>query len=378
TVLPDAGQRLADHLADLLVARGHGGDLRDGGLALDGGGGREQCLAHLVRPLGDAGAERDRIGACGNVLQAGLDQRLSENGRGGGAVAGDVVGLGRDTLEGLGAGVLERFLQLYLTGDAHTVVRDGGTTEGLGEHDVPATRAERHLDGVGQLVDTALESPPRGLVELDLLGHVLRLLLDSDVPQRIPPRVRNGTPGRNASGLLGDDSQDVARRQDQVLLTGVLDLGSAVLAVDDDVAFLDVQRDALVAIFVPAAGADGDDGALLGLLLRRVRDDQAGGSRRLGLVGLDEDLVLERLDVHARHDEPSTFRGNGVREPVFSNTGVFSHHGDSARVPSSRVPGRRSVSLALYTRECQRSRATGANTPTCVEPDVMLRLNNGN
>src|SRR3712207_5009639 len=45
-----------------------------------------------------------------------------------------------------------------------------------------------------------------------------------------------------------------------------------------------------------AAGADGDDGALLGLLLGGVRNDQAGGGGGLGLVGLDHDAVLQRLD----------------------------------------------------------------------------------
>src|SRR5699024_8709757 len=113
---------------------------------------------------------------------------------------------------------------------------------------------------------------------------------------------------RHPTGLLADHREHVAGRQDEVLLALVADLGAAVLAVDDDVALGDVDGDALVAVLVPPAGADGDDGALLRLLLGGVGDDQARGRGGLRFAGLDEDPVLERLDVHARHDVPSMFR----------------------------------------------------------------------
>ena len=47
-----------------------------------------------------------------------------------------------------------------------------------------------------------------------------------------------------------------------------------------------------------AAGADGQDLALLGLLLGGVGDDQAAGRGLLGLVGPDDDAVFEGLQVH--------------------------------------------------------------------------------
>ena len=52
----------------------------------------------------------------------------------------------------------------------------------------------------------------------------------------------------------------------------------------------------IVAGDVDAARADREDLALLGLLLRGVRDDEAGGRGLLGLARLDDDAVLERLD----------------------------------------------------------------------------------
>ena len=50
-------------------------------------------------------------------LSPSLKMRLGEHGRGGGAVAGDVVGLGGDFLDELGAHVLERVVELDFLGD---------------------------------------------------------------------------------------------------------------------------------------------------------------------------------------------------------------------------------------------------------------------
>src|SRR6478609_6768188 len=121
----------------------------------------------------------------------------------------------------------------------------------------------------------------------------------------MPPRtspVATGISGAEHECLLVDDCQHVACGQDQVLLAVVLDLGAAVLAVDNDVALGHVQRNPLLTVLIPAAGANCDDGAFLRLLLGGVGNDQTGCGRGLGLVGLYEDLVLEWLDVHARHD----------------------------------------------------------------------------
>src|ERR1700754_2400219 len=132
--------------------------------------------------------------------------------------------------------------------------------------------------------------------------------------KRVPPRkspALAGVSGAEHCCLLGDDSQHVACRQDQVLLIVVLDLGAAVLAVDHGVALGDVQGDALFAILVPAAGANCDDGAFLRLLLGGVGNDQTGSGRSLGLVGLNEDLVLEWLDVDC-HDGALHLVSSGV------------------------------------------------------------------
>ena len=126
--------------------------------------------------LVDAPLERHRVGAGGHVAEAGLDEGLGQHGGGGGAVAGDVVGLGGDLLHQLGAHVLEGVVELDLAGDRHAVVGDGGRAQLLVEDDVAALGAERDLDGVGELVDARLEAAPGLLVVLDDLGHQRQLL----------------------------------------------------------------------------------------------------------------------------------------------------------------------------------------------------------
>ena len=59
------------------------------------------------------------------------------------------------------------------------------------------------------------------------------------------------------SELLLHDREDVAHGEDQVVLVVVLHLGTAVLAVDDDVTNADVEWDSLVPILVKAARAHG-------------------------------------------------------------------------------------------------------------------------
>ena len=119
----------------------------------------------------DAALEQQRVGAGGDVLEALVDDRLGQHGGGGGAVAGDVVGLGGGFLEQLGAHVLERVFELDLLGDGHAVVGDRRRAELLVEHHVAALGAERDLDGVGQRVDAALERAARVLAVLELLGR---------------------------------------------------------------------------------------------------------------------------------------------------------------------------------------------------------------
>ena len=172
-VLADLLHRLGDQIADLLVVvRGDGADLGDLLLAL----GRDAHLLELFDDRGngvDAALERHRVHAGGDVLQAFAENRLGENGRGGGAVAGEVARLGRDFLHHLRAHVLERIRELDLLRDGDAVLGDGRRTELLVDDDVPALGAERDLDRLGELIDAALESRACFNVEMEFFGcHV--------------------------------------------------------------------------------------------------------------------------------------------------------------------------------------------------------------
>ena len=167
----DGVHGLGDHAADLGVTRGHGRDLRDGLGAGDGRRGRAEELHDGGGGLLDPLAHRHRVGAGRDVAQPLTDEGLGEHGGGGGAVAGDVVGLGGNALDELRPEVRERLGELDLTGDGDAVIGDGGAAERLGEHDVAALGAERDLDGVGELVDTGEHALAGLLVERDQLGH---------------------------------------------------------------------------------------------------------------------------------------------------------------------------------------------------------------
>ena len=341
-VLADLVEGLGDQLTDLLVTRGDGGDVGHVGGGVNGTGVLVKPFDDGLNGLVDSALQPDRVGSGGHSAQALVDQRLGQHGGGGGAVAGDVVGLGSNLLGELGAEILVGILELDLLGDGHAVVGDGGGAPLLVEHDVAALGAEGHLDGVGEGVDAALKRTPRLLVELQSLCHGSRL--DS----------------------AGDDGEDVARVEQQVVGAVVLDFGAPVLAEDDDITLGDVERDA-VSLVVDATGAGGNDAALLRLLLGGVGDDQPGSGGLLGLERLDEDAVLERLD-RGCHDKPLSVvvrrEPDSVRCPVRA----------SSRVPPGLAPGptecqKKAIPpLALNQAECQESVGSGRLTAGSPRP----------
>ena len=103
----------------------------------------------------DAALEVHRVHAGGDGLGAFAHDGLGQHGRGGGAVAGDVVGLRGDFAHHLGAHVLELVREFDFLGDRDAVLGDARGAERLLDHDVAALGAERHLHGVGEDVDAA-------------------------------------------------------------------------------------------------------------------------------------------------------------------------------------------------------------------------------
>ena len=116
-------------------------------------------LIFLAIALGgchDAALEQHRVRASGDVLQSFVDNRLRQNGRGGRAVSGDVVGLGRGFLEKLRAHVFIRVVEFDFLGNGHAVVSHGWRAELLVERDVAPLGTERRCDRIGELIHAAL------------------------------------------------------------------------------------------------------------------------------------------------------------------------------------------------------------------------------
>ena len=169
--LPTLSNACAISSPIMRVAGGDGGDVGHVLGRVDVAGGLAERVVDGLDGLVDAALEVHRVGAGRDGAQALVDHGLGDDGGGRRAVTGDVVGLGGDFLGELGAEVLERVVELDLTGDGDAVVGDRRGAPLLVEDDVAALGAERHLDGVGERVDAALEGSTGVLVELQDLGH---------------------------------------------------------------------------------------------------------------------------------------------------------------------------------------------------------------
>ncbi len=260
-VLADLLHRVGDDVADGLIAVGrNGADLRDH-LA----GNRLRELLHFFDGhfdgLLDAALQRHRVRAGRNGLHAFAEDRLRQNGGGGGAVAGHVGGLRRHFAHHLRAHVLERILQLDFLGHRDAVLGDVRSAELLLQDHVAALGAEGDLHRVGQLVDAA-QNRLTGIFGIyNLFCHCCLFSF-----------CLAGLLGR--LGLRVENAEDLVLTHDQELFAIQLDVAAGVLAEQDAVAHLHVERDHF-AVFQALAFADGHHFALLGLLFGRVGDVQA-------------------------------------------------------------------------------------------------------
>ena len=118
--------------------------------ALDGG-------HHCGHGLVDAALQIHGIGAGSHIFQAYVDDRLGQDGGGGGAVAGVIAGFRGHFLHELRAHVLERILKLDFAGHAYAVFGDVGGAEFLLDDYIAAFRAKGYLDGVGKSVNAFFE-----------------------------------------------------------------------------------------------------------------------------------------------------------------------------------------------------------------------------
>src|SRR3954447_9042646 len=103
--------------------------------------------------------------------------------------------------------------------------------------------------------------------------------------------------GARELAVADDLGEHIRLAEDQNFVGPELDLGPAVLAEDDLVAFLEIHLDVLP-VLVPRPGTNGEDTAALRLLLGRVGQHDAADRRLLFLEDLDDQAVTKRLQIH--------------------------------------------------------------------------------
>src|SRR6185369_17271777 len=101
----------------------------------------------------DAALHDGGVGAGGDDLEACGVDGLGEDGGGGGAVAGLVIGFAGDFVDELGAHVFEGVGELDFFGDGDAVAGDLGGAPGFLEDDVTAGGAEGGFDSGGEFFD---------------------------------------------------------------------------------------------------------------------------------------------------------------------------------------------------------------------------------
>src|SRR6266513_2563774 len=206
-----------------------------------------------------------------HALLADLLHRLGD----GVAVAGLVGSVGRDFLHHLRAHVLELVLELDLLRDRHAVLGDGGGAEALIEHGIAALRAHSRLDGVGEDIHAPEHALACVVAESDFFSWHCR-----------DPRL-----------LAFNHGHDVFFAHDHKLITLDLDLGSAVLAEQDLVADLDVERPHM-AVLENLALADRYDLSLHRLLGRGIGNHDAARGGTLLFQALHDHAVMKRTNLH--------------------------------------------------------------------------------
>ena len=119
----------------------------------------------------DAALEGHRAGAGGNRPHAFAEDRLSQNGCGGGAVTGHVGSLRGDFANHLCAHIFERIRQFDFLGHRHTVLGDDRSAKLLLDHRIAPLGAQGDLHSVGKNIDAAQDGLAGILTSHDLLCH---------------------------------------------------------------------------------------------------------------------------------------------------------------------------------------------------------------
>ena len=105
----------------------------------------------------NAALKRNRIDTGSHGLHAFINDRLREQSGGGGAVARHFIGFGSDLFDQFRAKILELVFKCNFFSNRDAVFGDGRRAVAAVDYDIPPLGAERHFNGVRELVDAAAQ-----------------------------------------------------------------------------------------------------------------------------------------------------------------------------------------------------------------------------
>ena len=216
-----------DQLADHLVAGGNGADSCDVVGAVDFLGILDKAFHRFVNRLGDAFSEHHRIGACGDVFHALMNESLREKRCGRGTVARRIVCLGGDFLDELRAHIFRRVLKLDFLGDGDAVVCNQRSAVFFVENDVSAFRSHCDFYRIRELIHSAEKGVSGFHAVYDILCH------DENPPYK----------------SLFNNCKNVVLRDDDIFRTVDFDFRAGIFAGDDAVSDLYGHRNGLAVLF---------------------------------------------------------------------------------------------------------------------------------
>ena len=170
-VFADDFHRFGDKGTDFFIPGGNGSDLLNRFLALNRFGNAFYVFHGRIHGLFNTFFKDNGVRARGEVFKAFSHDRLCEYHRGGGAVAGHVVGFGGNFFHELGAHIFKRIVEFDLFCDRNAVVGDEGCAELLVENDVSALGAEGDFNGIRQYVYARFKCFSCFVSVFDLFSH---------------------------------------------------------------------------------------------------------------------------------------------------------------------------------------------------------------
>ena len=208
-LVADLPHRVGDLLADLgFAVGGDRADLADLIRTGDGARLRLDVFDDDGDGLLDAALEVHRVHAGCDRLHALADDRGGQNGRGGGAVAGLVIGAGRDFADHLRAHVLELVLELDLLGDGDAVLGDARRAIRLVDDDVAAFGSSVTFTASARMSTPLSMRLRASVLNLTLFGGRFRVLLQYR-------GLRSVSGGFRGGDTAVDDAENVALFHDQ-------------------------------------------------------------------------------------------------------------------------------------------------------------------